>query len=1291
MKKIPIAIVASGMLFSLSANQTLNLDPNWNLIGTYVNEANLTDVGNNINIAWKWKNNKWEAFSPNSVINELLKKKNIQTFTTVNSGEGFWVNVPSKTSVTFTGEPTNSKLQIAEGWNLLTLTSDQDVSVDYFNNVKTIWKWDSKNQKWAVYSPDANLQSKISMLVKNGTLETFNVLHPGEGFWVYTSSSSSVDLETPPAIGFAYELLDKLNAVPLSNADVYVDGEKVGTTDYNGKFSIDNIANGKAITLKKDGFAVAYGVVKDGKVVILTQKDNNQKVKFSATNGNQKVAKKGITSQDGAVSVIADKMDLKQDITVSVVPFMSPSAAPALNDINVNGTIVPTDQLAIIGGAFVNVEDSNGSLLLPNEINGTVNFSLTQSKILGDLEDILNGDTEDASYQNFSQKAFDQFNNMLNNQMIEILVLQFENGKWEYKGEGKLTEYKKVKKLSNGNTQEYLKYKLETDGELNSLAPTAFVLKMNYLTGEAEICSKEGGFKMFDGSIVDSNDSNSQPFNWINDPIPQVTIIGDDSVVSGAAMTDADGCATIKYKVPFLKPTFNLALKKDGYFDTEISCSVDTNGTKCSDGKMYKIPDTASVEGYVKNKVTGNGIDNALVTLVNLEVLSADKIKTGDDNGTAYVEVGYMPNVTYTWTAVKYDENNQSKKVVEEVIKSGKGDSSYAKLTEKEIYDVLVKPFDDANATFDAKYLTGNWELRVKAEHSFTNTSNTMIEEAVGKFDIDLLMTKLASLMSGQLSEKQEEVVVDENGTQTTLPNSIKSAAIYGGFSLGFLYEYGAQSDSFGWQTAILGDASELTNKSGVVCNDYNDSEAYSCNNDPIADKIDLAYINIAKGDVLEYNKSLYPVAYNVKFMAKHFADLLNKDPESDEGEPFITSGFTLRTLFEGKIDVPTTSNDYNVTYNTYTKYLASYADISGAKSVSDVLDTPKITLVGSSATAYMRQVITKDDNNGKAGYYRINMIPPSLSGDLQIFAKADGYKFNSDSDIKLVNDLEAGKVSNYDLELEPVEINNTNPKVVPDLNITGFNDWNFTNECGVENSKWQVVANPTDINVTNSSWSETVWESNMTLLPDSILSTTGYVWFGDKNTGLFSDTGWNTSSAPVCGKAITPVVDLSNYSFPVLTFKSWFEVESVDVAQGQYDQMKIGFIIPSSDNNGSTSVTIYNTNGDAITVNTDTYYPLDSLNPEYEPSIQDPYIPYSSAGINTLPVWKDYEVSVDGLAGYKVKFVFNFNSVDSLFNGFRGWGIDGVKVQESMDKALSLPPMVPDIDPSITATKKVR
>jgi len=1263
MKKV-LSVVAA-LAISASA-YTLDVQQGWQLKGALGNIKASQFKNSNIVSVWSYdsKTGKWEAYMPNSSVD--LAKYNIEDLKTLTSGKGFWINSKKETSLSLDSELVNVdnyKLSFQPGWQLKGALKDLNISKFDKENIVSVWSYDTKAKKWKAYLPNTSVDLEVK------GIEKLDEIKKGEGFWVNFAPKSVADQK----IGFVYQAVSGLNVAPIVNADIYVNGNKVSTTDEKGSFDTSNLQENDKLVVKKAGYTVGYGTIKKGKVVIILQKDTSSKTKLASSDGAQKIAKKGLSSSDGTVNVIVNSMNLSNDITVSVVPFMTTSAAPKLNPVTVDGEVVPTKQISIIGGAFVNIEDSNGTLLSEDEVSGTFDFDVVENKMLGDLNDILNGDTDSINFQKFSNKAYKQFQKLIDDGIVDILTLQYENGKWVYKEKAKLVSYNKKTKTPNGKVTTVTKYKLEADG-LDKLAPIAFVLKMNYLTGEATVCNYEGGYKMFDGSIVtkDQSDAN-KTFSWLNAPIDNSIVIGDNSITSGAGLTDGTGCATVDYKVPFLKPSFNISFKKDKHYSDIVNCSVDVKGTTCQKGVMYKIPDTASIEGYVYNKVNNNAIKDSLVTLVNPEVLSADKIKTGDENGTSYVKVGYQPNVTYTWTAIKNDKNG--KKVFEKVIKTGNSKDD-AKLKESEIYAKLVKPFDNNEGEFDAKYLTGNWELSIKAVHSFSNTSDKLTEEAFGDFDINLLMPKLAGLMSGQLSEKKVQVTVDKDGNQVTLPNGIKSAAVYGGFSLGFLYEFGVQNDKFNWTTQLLGDASDLNSDyTGVVCSDYNSTSASNCNYDPIATKLDLNYIDIAN-DKLVYSKSLYPVALNVKFMAKHFADLLKADPESSDNEAFIKSGFTLRTLFHGSVDVPT--EDGNTT--TYNNYLASYADISGAKSVEDVLDTQKIDLVGQSAVAYKRKVITND-----SGYYKINMIPPKLSDKLEIFAKASGYKFDANSDIKLVNDLEKGKVSEYNLYLEPID-SNVSIKPIP---VTSFNDWTFKNLSDVNSTNWQVVTKPADIKISGD-WANQVWGQDVSLLPDQDSDTNGYVWFGDKDKGMFSDTGANSSSNYLAGEAITPLIDLTNYSFPVVTFDSWFEVESVDVAKGMYDQLNVGFIIPKSENGGKDTATIYNNDGEAINVETDKYYSLKSLNPDYEPNIQEADVPYSNSGIAIEPKWKKYSVNASGLAGYKVKFVFNFNSKDSLFNGFRGWGVDDVKVTNSLNDSLVLPPVVPTISGSVAA-KKVR
>ena len=1285
MKKKVFSFIAMFLFIatvSLSAaTQQLNFKKGWNLSGTYLNNVSITSFqGTNLATLWQWGGSNWKVWSPSTAVMALIDQYGLPHVSSIGSGEGFWVNAVADFTATLSGDtPTNGDLSFVNGWNLLSPKSASGLTVNDLKNVagiNTVWQWGGSS--WKVWSPSETVMA----LINQYGLTPVSSISSGEGFWLSAGSAGLINgggIEAPPAPGFVYNMVGKLNAVPLPDANVYINGELKGQTDSNGSFDFSSYADGSLIMVTKKGYATVYGTVKNGSAVLITQNDYAAKVPFESTEGNQKPAKKGIKSQDGSVAIVVGTYSSNEDITVSVIPFMTPSVIPAFNDITVNSETIAATQLVPIGGAFVNVEDSSGNPVTGEGLdNITVSYVAKQTKILGDLDEVLNGftDVPSAQFKKLSDDAYTKLQEAINSETVSLYTLKYHNGTWVYVGNAEIRKYEKTKKLDNGTQITYNKYMLvgPKNSTFSTLEPFAFVLKMNALVGEATICVKEAGLKMSDGSIVTTNQSdNSTPFEWIGKGIDNATVIGGDSIMGSPGLTDENGCIQVTYKLPFVSPAFSVSIKKKGYYDTIVSCEATPNGAVCDNGSMYRIPDSASIKGYVTDKVTSEGIEKALVTLVNPEVLSADKIKSGSDNGSAYVKVGYNPTVSYTWVAKQYYDNESVKTKV--IFKENcKGDESCAKLTKEEIFAKLVDPFDDNDTSNNpTDNPTGTWELTVTAVHTFTNTSDTLVEEAFGSFNIDLLMAKLNEYMTGNLSEKKEQVIVDSNGNQTTLPVGIQSAAIYGGFSLGYLYEYGAQNDAFHWTTDLIADSSD----------DFGDCISGITIDDPIADALEVCYQHVTP-NTITYAKSLYPVGFNIKFLGDNFAYLLKPDT-ANNNKTFLKSGFTIRTVFNGIIEVPKTDENFNTTYDNVSIYLVSYADIEedAIPSVSAVLDIPAINLVGESATAYLRQALTD-----KEGFYQINMIPPELSGALEVFAKAEGYKFDSNLDIKLVNDLEAGKVSEYNLELEPV-----NPQEIPPV-VTAWDNWTYESCDNVPSVNWQITPeDPTTIQINNEAWLNTLGYCDngscdtVSLLPDPDNTTTGYLWFGDNNTGMFTDkdnsTSYpNTSSGKVCGKAISPVYDLSYYGFPVLDFTSWFEVESVDIAKYQYDQLSVGFMIVSDNDS---DVKLYKSNGEELTVKPNQFYSLELLNPDSEPNIQSATVPYSSQGIDAEPVWVDYTVPVDMLAGYKVKFVFYFNSKDALFNGFRGWGVDSIKVKDDIDSALAFPPSPPTFVPDTT------
>ena len=141
------------------------------------------------------------------------------------------------------------------------------------------------------------------------------------------------------------------------------------------------------------------------------------------------------------------------------------------------------------------------------------------------------------------------------------------------------------------------------------------------------------------------------------------------------------------------------------------------------------------------------------------------------------------------------------------------------------------------------------------------------------------------------------------------------------------------------------------------------------------------------------------------------------------------------------------------------------------------------------------------------------------------------------------------------------------------------------------------------------------------------------------------------TSQTANDGILTSPTIDLSGIDAeqPVsLTFQTWWEIESVNPNENGFDLMSVDLSL----DDGSTWTTIAR------------------LNPLADPSstLDRAPIPYSNRGFNKAPAWLKQEAiplnDVQGEASVKIRFVFE--TMDGLYNGFRGWTIDNVVIQAS-------------------------
>jgi hypothetical protein len=151
--------------------------------------------------------------------------------------------------------------------------------------------------------------------------------------------------------------------------------------------------------------------------------------------------------------------------------------------------------------------------------------------------------------------------------------------------------------------------------------------------------------------------------------------------------------------------------------------------------------------------------------------------------------------------------------------------------------------------------------------------------------------------------------------------------------------------------------------------------------------------------------------------------------------------------------------------------------------------------------------------------------------------------------------------------------------------------------------------------------------------------------WYGQASTGNYigtqatgdADGSGGTSTLPNTGSFLSPHFRVPDVLGVELRLKTWWEIESVNPAT--FDIMSIEIVTGT----GPT--------------------PLTELNPETDPEPTSAAQAYTSGGFDTAPVWQDVVIDLSAYRGQTVRLRFVFNTGDALYNGFRGWIVDDVRV----------------------------
>jgi hypothetical protein len=200
----------------------LHVLPGWNLLGngqdqpismaTLLSDAN----GFGVTSVWKWDTAAmgWQFYAPSmdaTTLQSYANSKGYGVLSTLNPGEGFWVNISWPTTLTLSGASAITGNDFAAGktyalkpnWNLVAIGTT--LTPSDFNkglsttppatgtiplNLTTLWAWDNPLSKWYFYAPNLEAAGGTALfdyIASKGYLDfatTGKTLGVGMGFWV---------------------------------------------------------------------------------------------------------------------------------------------------------------------------------------------------------------------------------------------------------------------------------------------------------------------------------------------------------------------------------------------------------------------------------------------------------------------------------------------------------------------------------------------------------------------------------------------------------------------------------------------------------------------------------------------------------------------------------------------------------------------------------------------------------------------------------------------------------------------------------------------------------------------------------------------------------------------------------------------------------------------------------------------------------------------------------------------------------------------------------------------------
>jgi hypothetical protein len=815
-KGVYVSFITASLLATsvYGATQNLNVKSGWNLLGSSLdNVGKITDK--KISSVWGWdaQSKKWKAFSTNPSIEDKIKEYEasgvLSKFSSFKKGDGFWVKSSENTTLQLTGDSSTSPSKVlSPGWNLISFSGDSSKDIEDVlksnGQIKIIWAF--KDGVWKAWSSSTFITNLIKKAL--GDDKILSSIEPNQGYWINSQMATNIGIDLTPPTNIGSRILvhqagENGKVIPVSDAELIVNGVSIGKTNSSGLFDFSRLGlkDGTTVTVKKEGFTVSRGVIKNGALVVAisplkvdTTKSVTKETSSRKISGNQatvlieksadgnEIALPNIVSisLDGGVTELSGNSSVGS-VSVSVTMYNYANEVPMIaNNINIpqtmttsslkdkralDNTIILPQELSIIGGANITLLNADGSLVddLTTYDNTGLSYKVILDRFIGDFGKALQGVTGITNEQatTFNEDVIKALKDAKEKGLIDFVVLlQQKDGSWKYIDQAKIKKVNDKYIIEPANID-----KISEFGGGNIV----YAMRTKALMGTTKVCLTFDGERMFDGKIVQGDIAGKA--------VKDAIIVPDEHVISQPAPTDANGCTTVTYKVPFLAPMYSLTAVREGMYNEPITVEIEYGNlnNEVSEKALAK-PKSASIKGYVRSKL-GSDIkpeDDAIVSLRDPQILVSEKIKIVSSEDNNSIELLAAPNLTYTW---KLSKDDSDKSVT---IKSGNAEDGNNILKEKDIEDIIYSTDSSKNPWLDKPY--GHYYIDVTVKHSYAQGDIADFTEAMTiEFDAQVDEVALINTFNTSINQFDAPVYkIDKDGKRTRV-NDIKTKKDNGG------------------------------------------------------------------------------------------------------------------------------------------------------------------------------------------------------------------------------------------------------------------------------------------------------------------------------------------------------------------------------------------------------------------------------------------------------------------------------------------------------------------------------